>query len=404
MDVIDGVIEIDGFVALTLGIVVFFLGQYLTRTIRPLRTFNIPEPVSGGMLAALVTLAVFLATGREVAFDLAARDALLVYFFTIVGLNARVSDLVAGGRPLALLLGMTLVFMGVQNAVGVLAALSAGLPPQAGVLLGTASFIGGHGTAIAWGPMVGQRFDMAGAPELGIAAATLGLIMASLAGGPIAKRLIDRHKLGNNTAHTQVFVLPEATEPPARFDHIDVMRSLLAIHTAIIIGVAIGEALEEVGIVLPTFVPCLLSAIVLSNTVPRILPRYWWPARTAATAMLSDLSLSVFLAMSLMSMQLWTLSNSAGLLLLTMVAQLAATSAFVFLVFFRVMGRDYFAAVLSAGFVGFTLGATPTAIANMGAVTKHYGPSPLAFIVLPLVSAFFVDLANAVVIQTIMSF
>ena len=130
---------------------------------------------------------------------------------------------------------------------------------------------------------------------------------------------------------------------------------------------------------LPTFVPCLLAGIVLSNTVPRLSGRLAWPARTPAMAMLSDLSLSIFLAMSLMSMQLWTLASSAGLLMLAMVGQLLATTVFVLFVFFRVMGRDYFAAVLSAGFVGFALGATPTAIANMGAVTKRYGPSPLAF-------------------------
>ncbi|GAB5376597.1 MAG: sodium/glutamate symporter [Acuticoccus sp.] len=403
MDASVGVIEIDGFIAFTLGIVVFFLGQRLTQIITPLRTFNIPEPVSGGLLAALVTLAVFAASGREIVFDLAARDALLVYFFTIVGLNARVSDLLSGGKPLAFLLAMTIAFMLVQNGVGMLAAVSAGLPAQAGVLLGTAAFIGGHGTAIAWGPVVAERFGVAGAAELGIAAATLGLILASLAGGPIAKRLIDRHNLGANTAHTEVFVLPDIGEPAARFDHIDVMRSLLVIHVAIIMGLAVGEALAEAGAMLPTFVPCLLAGIVLSNTLPRMSGRFAWPARSPAMAMLSDLSLSIFLAMSLMSMQLWTLASSAGLLVLAMLGQLLATTVFVLFVFFRVMGRDYFAAVLSAGFVGFALGATPTAIANMGAVTRRYGPSPLAFIVLPLVSAFFVDLANAVIIQAILS-
>ncbi|UOM34889.1 sodium/glutamate symporter [Acuticoccus sp. I52.16.1] len=396
-------IEISAFIALNLGIVVFFLGQRLTQAVSVLREYSIPEPVSGGLLVAIATLAVHLATGRPVTFDLAARDALLIYFFTIVGLNARLSDLVAGGRPLALLLVMTVAFMVVQNVVGIGAAVVGGLPPQAGVLLGTASFIGGHGTAIAWGPVVDAEFAVAGGTELGIAAATIGLILASLVGGPIAKRLIERNRLTPDAPPRDVFVLPQ--EPRAlRFDHVDLMRSLLAVHLAIVIGIAAYELLEELGVMLPRFVPCLLSAIVLSNTVPRIAPRLSWPARTPATTVLSDFSLSVFLAMSLMSMDLWTLSQAAGVLALTAVAQTAAAVAFILLVFFRVMGRDYFAAVLAAGFAGFTLGATPTAVANMGAVTKRYGACSLAFIVLPLVSAFFVDITNALMIQAILSF
>ena len=150
---------------------------------------------------------------------------------------------------------------------------------------------------------------------------------------------------------------------------------------------------------LPLFVPCLLAGILLTNTVPTLFPKFKWPSRTSALALVSDFSLSVFLAMSLMSMQLWTLSGSFGLLITTTAMQAAMTTLFILLVFYRLMGRNYFAAVLSAGFAGFTLGATPTAIANMSAVTKHFGPSPLAFIVLPLVSAFFVDLANAFIIQ-----
>jgi ESS family glutamate:Na+ symporter len=168
---------------------------------------------------------------------------------------------------------------------------------------------------------------------------------------------------------------------------------------AIIIGYTAYVALQEAGIMLPLFVPCLLAGIVLTNTVPFLLPKLKWPSRTPALALISDFSLSVFLAMSLMSMQMWTLSGSTGLLITTTFFQAAMAALFILFIFYRLMGSNYFAAVLSAGFAGFTLGATPTAIANMSAVTKHFGPSPLAFIVLPLVSAFFVDLANAFIIQ-----
>ena len=164
-------------------------------------------------------------------------------------------------------------------------------------------------------------------------------------------------------------------------------------------GYSISEALTAAGVLLPLFVPCLLSGILLSNSLPKLFPALIWPAGTRALAVISEFSLSVFLAMSLMSMELWTLAGSAAVLAVTMLLQAVVAASFIILVVFRTMGRDYFAAVISAGFAGFALGATPTAIANMTAVTQRYGPSPLAFIILPLVSAFFVDIANAFVIQ-----
>ncbi len=392
-------IEINAFIALTIGFVVFFLGQQLTKKIRFLSDYNIPEPVSGGIAVALLTWAVYAFLDREISFDLSARDALLVYFFTTVGLNARFSDLLRGGLPLALLLGATVAFMFLQNLVGAAAALLWGLPSQVGVLLGTASLIGGHGTAIAWGPRIAETYNVAGATELGVAMATMGLIVASLLGGPIAKYLVEKNNLKADPEQKAAFVIVEDDERTDQFDYVDVIRSVLVANIAIIIGYTAYVALQEAGIMLPLFVPCLLAGIVLTNTVPFLLPKLKWPSRTPALALISDFSLSVFLAMSLMSMQMWTLSGSTGLLITTTFFQAAMAALFILFIFYRLMGSNYFAAVLSAGFAGFTLGATPTAIANMSAVTKHFGPSPLAFIVLPLVSAFFVDLANAFIIQ-----
>lgn len=187
-------------------------------------------------------------------------------------------------------------------------------------------------------------------------------------------------------------------------DHISLMRSMLAAHVAVILGYIANEAIAEVGLKLPLFVPCLMVGIVMSNTVPLVFPSLPWPARSKSLALVSDYCLSVFLAMSLMSLQLWTLASLGGPLLTVLVAQAIITAAFIVLLFFRIMGGGYDAAVLSAGFAGFGLGATPTAIANMSAVTKRYGPAPIAFIILPLVSAFFVDLANAAIIQIFLSF
>jgi ESS family glutamate:Na+ symporter len=244
---------------------------------------------------------------------------------------------------------------------------------------------------------------VAGGAELGIASATMGLIMASLLGGPIAKHLIEGRGLKPSEADLAQAkpdrASAQATLGAGLVTHVDVMRSLLAIHLAIAIGVAAHESLLAAGLRLPTFVPCLLAGILLSNTVPLALPRVAWPARSPALALVSELALAVFLSMSLMSMQLWTLAAKAGPRFVTMAMQAAVATAFILFVVFPAMGRSYFAAVISAGFTGVTLGATPTAVANMDAVTRRYGPAPLAFILLPLVSAFFVDIVNAFVIS-----
>ena len=184
---------------------------------------------------------------------------------------------------------------------------------------------------------------------------------------------------------------------------VNIMRTLLAAHVAVILGYFANEAIAAIGLKLPLFVPCLIVAIIMSNTIPYLFPSIEWPARSRALAVVSDYCLSIFLAMSLMSMQLWTLSGMGATLLVVLAMQVVVVVGFILFVFFRLVGSDYTAAVLSAGFAGFTLGATPTAIANMSAVTKRYGQAPLAFIVLPLVSAFFVDLANAFIIRFFVS-
>src|SRR5262249_55186916 len=157
--------------------------------------------------------------------------------------------------------------------------------------------------------------------------------------------------------------------------------------------------LESIGVKLPLFLPCLAAGILLSNLLPRILPSGVWPSRTAALALIAEISLGVFLAMSLMSMKLWTLANLAGPLSILLAMQLALAVVFAVYICFWALGRNYDAAVVSAGFIGFALGATPTAMANMTAVTQRYGPSHVAFLIVPLVGAFFIDVANAIVIR-----
>ncbi|AWZ01249.1 MAG: sodium/glutamate symporter [Rhodobiaceae bacterium] len=396
---IDQIVTIENFLAYTIGIIVYFVGIRLTARIAFLRTFNIPEPVTGGMIASVAALVLFSVSGYAIEYELDTRDTLLVYFFTAIGLNARLSDLLSGGRPLLILLGLTLSFIVIQNVVGIAGASLVGLPEAAGILTGSASLIGGHGTAIAWAPEIAANHGVPNALEIGVASATFGLVLASLLGGPIAKFLLARNNIQDSAPDGLLVGIPHEKEETEQINHINIMGVVLVLHIAIILGYFLNEAISQTGLRLPLFVSCLLVAIVLSNTVPYVMPNLHWPARTKALAVVSDFSLGLFIAMSLMAMQLWSIADLAGPLLFILGLQAIVAVLFILFLLFPLMGRDYLATVLSAGFAGFALGATPTAVANMTAVTKSHGPAPTAFIILPLVGAFFVDLSNAFVIQ-----
>ena len=400
MEMIDSTLRVDTLLTVTLGIVVLFAGKRLNDGIGFLRNFSIPEPVSGGLLFTVLFMLVYAITGIEVEFDLAARDILLVYFFTTIGINASFRDLLSGGKPLVILLTITIVYMIVQNLTGISVAALFDLPTAVGMLGGTVSLIGGHGTAIAWAPRIAEDFGVTNAMEIGVASATFGLILASLMGGPIAKFLITR----NNLKPTRVEPMDVGTaedQPAKAVTYLDFLDAVLAIHISAIIGLLFNEALAEAGLKLPLFVTCLFAGILITNLIPENFPRISgtkWPTRTPAMALIAEISLGTFLAMSLMSMQLWTLIDLAAPIFTILAAQFAVAVLVNLFVVFPLMGRNYDAAVVSAGFGGISLGATPTAMANMAAVTQRYGASHMAFIIVPLVAAFFIDLINALLI------
>ncbi len=398
-----GTLALDAFQTATLGFLVFLTGAAATRRLPVLQEFNIPEPVSGGLIAALALFALQAVGGPELAFDLAVRDYLLVVFFAGIGLNARLADLAAGGRPLFVLVVLTAGLIVAQNLVGFALAAAAGLPAAAGVLIGSASLIGGHGTAIAWGPEIAVATGAPGMMELGVAAATLGLVVAALIGGPVAQYLIVRHRLAPAAGDEQPVGLAYSRQDQPAITPAGVMHALLVLHLVILAGMILHEAILSAGLRLPLFVPCMMAAIAAANIWPVVLPRAHRVARSAALALVTEIALGAFLAMSLMAMNLAALGGTGLLVAVAVVAQTALAVVFIVALVFGLTGRNYTAAVLSAGFAGFALGATPTAVANMTAVTKRHGPAPLAFVVLPLVSAFFVDLANAAIIQTFLA-
>ena len=400
LEIVDGLLRIGTFLAVTLGIVVLFVGKRLNNAIPVLREFSIPEPVTGGLLFSVIFAIVYAVTGVAVEFELAARDILLVYFFTTIGINASFKDLLAGGKPLAILLAITITYMVVQNLTAIsVVSLFGGDTPSA-LLGGTVSLIGGHGTAIAWAPRLAEDFGVENAMEIGIACATFGLILASLMGGPIAKFLINRYSLTPEKVEAPDVGVPKADEKGG-IGAADLLDAILAIHISAIFGLLLNEFLAGLGLKLPLFVTCLFAGILITNFIPRNFPRLSgqaWPTRTPSMALIADVSLGTFLAMSLMSMQLWTLIDLAGPIIVVLGTQFVIAVSVILFVVFPVMGRNYDAAVVCAGFGGISLGSTPTAMANMAAVTMRYGASHLAFIIVPLVCAFFIDLVNALMI------
>ena len=394
----ESVVFVRAFLATTVGILVLFAGKALNPRVGLLREYNIPEPVTGGLLFALVFWALYLTSGYRLVFDLQVRDVLLVYFFTTIGLNARLSDLRAGGRPFLILSILVTMFLLVQDVVGLAIAKLFGWPPAMGLLVGSISLLGGHGTAIAWAPVLATRPGLENALEVGVLCATAGLVLASVTGGPLAHFLVKRHRLEGPPGDA-----PEVGvhygDAQASIDYFSFLSAILAIHICGAIGILVQQGMLSRGVNLPLFVPCLMAGVLLTNLLERAAPRLSWPSRTPALALIAEVALGIFLAMSLMSMELWNLADLAGPLFVALGLQVVLAIAFAAFVAFRALGRTYDAAVICAGLIGFGLGATPTAMANMTAVTQRHGASHVAFLVVPLVGAFFIDLLNTVAIR-----
>ncbi|MDH5925543.1 sodium/glutamate symporter [Vibrio lentus] len=404
MEFENNILHLGSFFAVTMGIVVLFIGRRLNQVIGFLKEFSIPEPVSGGILASLLFAVLYATTSIEVQFDLFARDVLLVYFFTTIGINSSLKDLFKGGKPLVILLAITIFFMIMQNIVGISVASMFGLEPVFGLLSGSISLIGGHGTAIAWAPKVAEEFGLESAMEIGIASATFGLILASLMGGPIAKFLIKRHNLKPADGQSGS-IDSNAKKQQQALTSFQFLDAVLAIHICVIVGALLNELIGQTGLQLPLFVSCLFAGIVITNVMPDSYPRISgakWPTRSPAIDLIAEISLGTFLAMSLMSMQLWTLIDLAGPIFAILAMQLLLAVIINIFIVFPSMGKTYDAAVVCAGFGGISLGSTPTAMANMSAVSQKYGHSAQAFIIVPLVCAFFIDLANALIIPYFM--
>lgn len=399
---ISHTIQIDPFISFTLAILLLFLGRALIEIWEPLRRFSIPESVVGGLLCVTtVGLADFLLNIR-IGFELGAREQLLLYFFAAVGLNSDVRDLARGGRPLAILLLLASGFIILQNLTGMTVAGLFGLDPRTGLMLGSISLTGGVGTTMAWAPHFAKDLGIANAFELGMAGNMVGMIAACCIGGPIAIFLMRRYKVAPS-GDTDVGVgAVRDEEKSTRLNYYGVLLALFWLNLALMLGNGISELIRETGLNLPGFVGCLLAGIALRNITPHLTRRkrsLWnWNMMRSGVALISDVCLGMFLIMALMGLKLWELHGSLAFLTVTLSLQVILAVVFTVFVLFRCLGRDYEAVVTCAGFGGISLGSTATAIANMSAVAREHGAAPKAFIVVPLVCGFFIDLINALII------
>jgi ESS family glutamate:Na+ symporter len=394
--------SIDAFASFTIAILLLFIGKELTQRIGLLRRYSIPEPVIGGLVCVTTVCALYFGIGLEVDFELGARDMLLLYFFAAIGLGSDMRTLRQGGRPLLILLALASGFMVMQNLLGMAVAGGFGLDPRAGLMAGSISLTGGVGTTLAWAPHFVQNLGIADAEAIGLAGNMVGLVAACAVGGPIASLLMRRHRLASS-AHTELEIGKRyEDEARARLDYHGVLLALLWLNVALMLGRGVSSAIALTGLRLPDFVGCLIAGIALRNLGALLKPqggRLWnWPSMQPGVALISDVCLGMFLTMALMGLQPWTMQGVAAFVTTALALQIAMAVAFTVFVVFACMGRSYEAAVVCAGFGGIALGSTATAIANMSAVTREHGAAPRAFIVVPLVCGFFIDLVNALVI------
>ena len=386
-------IQIDMYQTLAVSVLVLILGQFLKKRINFLEKFCIPAPVIGGLLFAVLTCVCYSLGIAEFTFDDTLREVCMVFFFTSVGFQANLKVLKSGGKSLFIFLGLVVVLIVFQNflALGVSKLLH--LDPLVGLCTGSIPMVGGHGTAGAFGPVL-EDFDVKGATTICTAAATFGLIAGSLIGGPIGKRLIDRKKLLDTAVAEDDSILVEDEKKHERHTNM-YAAAVFQLIIAVGIGTIISELLTKTGLTFPIYIGAMIAAAVIRN-IGEYSGKF--DIYMGEINNLGGICLSLLLGMAMITLKLWQLAELALPLIILLSAQLILMILFTYFVVFNVMGRDYDAAVLSAGTCGFGMGATPNAMANMQAICDRYVPSVKAYLIIPLIGSLFADFLNSLVI------
>ncbi|WP_114765079.1 sodium/glutamate symporter [Vibrio rhodolitus] len=391
------------------AICVLFLGQFINSKLPILKKFNIPEPIVGGLIVACaITMMHF--SGVELTFDLPLQNTFMLMFFATVGLAANYTQLVKGGAKVFLFLAIASVYILIQNVVGVSLASILGLDPLMGLIAGSITLSGGHGTGAAWSQTFQDVYGLDNVLEIAMASATFGLIAGGIIGSPVAQRLIEKRKLvsfygSTSQSHKEFPELVNYNEDEE--DRVTARKVIegLALIMLCVTGAGYLEGfVSSLGIkwlMIPDFVYALFIGVVITNILEVTKVR---KLDLETVDVLGTVSLSLFLAMALMSLKLWNIFDLAIPFLIILVIQSVILALFSYFVTFTLMGRNYDAAVMASGHCGFGLGATPTAVMNMGSIVNRHGPSPQAFMVVPIVGAFFIDIVNLVILQGFIAF
>lgn len=386
-------IQLDMYQTLAAAVLVLLLGNYLKKKIYFLQKFCIPAPVIGGLIFAIMTCICYVTGIAEFSFDDTLREVCMVFFFTSVGFQANLKVLKSGGKSLIVFLGLVITLIILQNLTAVGLAKLLNLNPLIGMCTGSIPMVGGHGTAGAFGPVL-EDLNIKGATTICTAAATFGLIFGSLIGGPLGKRLIEKHSLLNTAANEDDSLLVEDEKKHERHTNMyaDAVFQLIL---AIGVGTIFTMLLTKTGLTFPIYIGAMLAAALMRNICE------YTGIATIHMGEINDLggiSLSLFLCMAMITLRLWELASLALPLVILLAAQVLLIIIFTYVIEFNIMGRDYDAAILVSGTCGFGTGATPNAMANMQAVCDQYVPSIKAYLLIPLVGSLFADFLNSLVI------
>jgi len=400
-------LTLDQVQTVALAGIVLFLGYGIRRLVPILSRYNVPAPVIGGLLVANFMLVAKAYGWTPVVFNTSLQSPLMIAFFTSIGFGASLSLLRVGGPAVAFFFLLSTVMAIGQNVLGAAAAWALGQNPLMGVLAGSVTLTGGPATGLAFAPLF-EKAGVPGAATLAVAAAMVGIVSGGVIGGPIGTWLIGRAgaKPERTVAHSDpplatAIVEKQMPEPPVTapsgedVESYGLLKALVLVLTAMWAGSWLTNGFAAVGITLPAYIGAMLVAALLRNVDDAT---RWIGISQRTVDDLGGIALSLFLVMALMTLRLWDLVGLALPLAVIVFLQVVAIAIVAAFVVFRTMGRDYEAAVMSGGFIGFMLGTTANAMANMEALVERYGPAPKAFLVVPMVGAFFIDFTNAIII------
>lgn len=397
------VIKPDMMQTAAICIVSLFIGRWLKKKVNFFEKFCIPAPVIGGFLFAIIHLILRQAGIVEFEMDTTLQSPFMMFFFTTIGLTSSLEVIKRGGIGVILFYIATVILVILQNCVGVGLAKVLHQPAELGLLCGSITMVGGHGTAGVWGPIFEENGMQAGT-VIGMAAATFGLIMGSLIGGPIGGFLIKKNNLHPDLSEGGLSaeeLLETEKADPITVD--EVLKTMAIIFVSISLGVILKDVLVKAWdkLILPAYVTSMFIAGIYRNTIGK--KEGAFKVSESSANLLGEIGLNVFLAMALSTLKLWQLAAVAGPMLIILIVQTVVMALFTIFVTYNIMGRDFDAAVLAAGMCGFGMGATPNGVANMQSVTDKYGPSQKAFFILPVVGAFLIDLTNTFAITVFAS-